>query len=88
MGDWSEVVTVVASFLGASWLMTRQTNKRVDDTKDGVEKTVDRLRDEIKTWRSEVRDDIRELRSDVKAVRSKYSCGFPTFDVGVDPGNV
>ena len=21
-------------------------------------------------------------------VRSKYSCGFPIFDVGVDPGNV
>ena len=34
MGVWAEVVTVVATFFGAAWLMTRQTNKRVDDTKD------------------------------------------------------
>lgn len=59
MGAWAEVVTVVASFIGVSWVMTRQTNKRVDDTKDGVEKAVDRLRDEIKTWRLEFREDIR-----------------------------
>ena len=25
---------------------------------------------------------------EVKPVRSKYSCGFPIFNVGVDPGNV
>ena len=75
MGVWAEVVAVCTSFFGIAWLMTRQTNKRVDDTKDGVEKAVDRLRDEIttwrgetNTWRSEVRDDIRELRSDVKAI--------------------
>ena len=70
MGVWAEVVTVVATFFGAAWLMTRQTNKRVDDTKDGVEKAVDRLRDEIKTWRIEFREDIRELRSDVKGLRT------------------
>ena len=79
MGAWAEVVTVVASFLGASWLMTRQTNKRVDDTKDNVSRSIDDLRnemrrsidglrDEMKTFRSEVREDIRDLRRpDVKA---------------------
>ena len=34
-----------------------------------------------------VAHDPREVKI-LMRVRSKYSCGFPIFDVGVDPGNV